>query len=173
MVSGWVVPEPDDVDGPGTGPERPILEAYLDFQRRTFMNVCAGLTAEQLALRPLTSTNLTLLGLLRHLAKVERLWFRMRVAGDDVPLLYDTELGQDRDFDEIDPAQARLAYETYRDEVRLARLAAVDADFDDVVSWRMGPWSVRMIHVHMIGEYARHNGHADLLRQAIDGASGR
>ena len=153
------------------GPERPLLEDYLDYQRRTLFNICEGLTDEQLAARPIPSTNLTLLGLVRHLAKVERIWFRIRVAGEDVPSLF--ELGTDDDFDLIDPADAESALATLHEEQRLAALAAATASFDDTVDWRGGTWSLRMIYIHVIAEYARHNGHADLIRQAIDGATGR
>jgi uncharacterized damage-inducible protein DinB len=74
VVTTWVVPSPTPVDGPVTGNDRPMLEGYVAHQRMTLLNICAGLSAEQLASRPLTSTNLSLLGLLRHLAKVERVW---------------------------------------------------------------------------------------------------
>jgi hypothetical protein len=125
----WTVPTPSPVDGPMTGDDRPILEGYLNYQRSTLLNICAGLTGEQLARRPLSSSNLSLLGLIRHLAKVERIWFRQRAAG----------LG----FDDT-----------------------LDAGGGDT-------FSVRMVYVHLIGEYARHNGHADLLREALDGVTGR
>jgi uncharacterized damage-inducible protein DinB len=135
------------------------------------MNICAGLTPDELASRPLPSTNLSLLGLVRHLAKVERIWLRIRAGGEDIESLY--PLGTDEDFDEIDASQAPDAFATYAEECRLGDAAAARADFDDTVEWRLGTWSVRMVYVHMIGEYARHNGHADLLRQAIDGVTGR
>ena len=172
-MTGWTAPAPGGSDGPGTGPDRPILEAYLNYQRSTLMNICAGLTPEQLASRPIPTTNLSLLGLVRHLAKVERIWFRTRIAGEDIAPLFDPELGKDYDFEHIDPSEAQSSFDTYREEVRLARQAAANADFEQAVEWRLGTWSVRMIHVHMIGEYARHNGHADLLRQAIDGVTDR
>jgi len=172
-VTNWIAPTPDDVDGPGVGPDRPMLESYLGYQRRTMLNICAGLTAEQLAARPIPSTNLSLLGLVRHMAKVERIWFRIRIAGEDVTPLFDPELGKDYDFEHIDPADAPAAIESLSDEIRRAEAAAADASFEQTVDWRGGTWSVRMIYVHMIAEYARHNGHADLIRQAIDGATGR
>jgi hypothetical protein len=74
----WTVPPPSPVDGPMTGNDRPILEGYLNYQRSALLNICAGLTGEQLASRPIASSNLSLLGLIRHLAKVERTWFRQR-----------------------------------------------------------------------------------------------
>jgi uncharacterized damage-inducible protein DinB len=150
-----------------------MLEGYLRYQRRTLLNICAGLTPEQLALRPLPSTNLSLLGLVRHLAKVERIWLRIRVGGEAIEPLFDPELGKDYDFEHVDAADARAAFESYAQECRLGDLAAASASFDDTVEWRAGTWSVRMVYVHMIGEYARHNGHADLLREAIDGVTNR
>ena len=173
MVSGWIAPELGEVDGPAVGPDRPMLEGYHAYQRRTFRNICAGLTAEQLASRPLPSTNLSLLGLARHLAKVERVWLRIRAGREQIEPLFDPALGTDYDFEHIDAADAEAAFATYDEECRLGDLAAAHADFDDLIEWRYGTWSVRMIYVHLIGEYARHNGHADLLRQAIDGVTGR
>jgi uncharacterized damage-inducible protein DinB len=169
----WTVPPPAVVDGPLTGPDRPMLEAYLGWQRVTLLNICAGLSGEQLALRPLPESNLSLLGLVRHLAKVERIWFRIRAAGEDVAPLYDPSLGQDHDFDVLDPAEAPAAVERLRDEWRAADAAAAGLDFDHAFDVGADPFSLRMVYVHVIGEYARHNGHADLLREHIDGVVGR
>ena len=169
----WTAPTPDPVEGVGTGPDRPLLESYLAYQRRTLRNICADLTSEQLAARPIPSTNLTLLGLVRHMAKVERIWFRIRIGHEDIPPLFDPELGKDYDFEHIDPADAKSALETLDEESRLADVAAAKASFEDTVDWAGGTWSLRMIYVHVIAEYARHNGHADLIRQAIDGETGR
>ena len=96
----WTVPTPSPVDGPTTGDDRPILEGYLNYQRSTLLNICAGLTGEQLARRPIPSSNLSLLALIRHLAKVERIWFRQRAAGQPVPPLYDPARGKDADFND-------------------------------------------------------------------------
>jgi uncharacterized damage-inducible protein DinB len=90
---GWTSPAPELVDGPLVGADRPMLEAYLAWQRATLLNICAGLTAEQLAQRPIATTNLSLLGLLRHLAKVERIWFRQRAGREGVAALYDLAFG--------------------------------------------------------------------------------
>ena len=92
----WTAPTPDPVDGPVTGDDRPILEGYLNYQRATLLNICAGLTGEQLAERPIPSSNLSLLGLVRHLAKVERTWFRQRATGQDVPPMYPAAAGRTR-----------------------------------------------------------------------------
>jgi hypothetical protein len=169
----WTAPTPAPVDGPLTGPDRPILEGYLTWQRSTLLNICAGLAGPQLAARPLPSSHLSLLGLVRHLAKVERTWFRIRAAGEPIEPLYDPALGKDHDFDHLDPDEAPAAFARYAEECRLADEAASRLSFDDTFDLGGEPFSLRMVYVHMIGEYARHNGHADLLREAVDGVTGR
>jgi uncharacterized damage-inducible protein DinB len=173
MTLTWTAPTPDPVDGPLVGPDRPMLAGYLDWQRSTLLNICAGLPAGQLAARPLPSSNLSLLGLVRHLTKVERTWFRIRAAGEDVPPVFDPDLGRDHDFDAVDAAEAPAAFDAYRQEWRRCVDAVRDLDLDHTFDLRGEPFSLRMVYVHMIGEYARHNGHADLLREAIDGVTGR
>ena len=169
----WVSPTPAEVEGPVIGEDRPMLEAYLAWQRSVFLNICAGLTGEQLALRPLPSSTLSLLGLVRHLAKVERLWFRIRAAGEDVEPVFALDLPKDTDFDAGVAAEAASDVERLRAEWVLCDDAVVELPFETLVPTRDDLWSLRMVYVHMIGEYARHNGHADLLRQAIDGVTAR
>jgi uncharacterized damage-inducible protein DinB len=170
----WTSPAPaGEVDGPMTGPERPILEGVLAWQRSTLVNVCAGLTAEQLTARPIASTKLTLLGLVRHMAKVERIWLRKRVAGEAIGHLHRFEARDDTDFCVIDPADAEAAVAQLAEEQAAAAAAVVGPDLDTEIDLHGGPMSLRMVHVHMIQEYARHNGHADLIREAIDGVTGR
>jgi uncharacterized damage-inducible protein DinB len=167
----WSAPTPPEVDGPLVGADRPILEGYLAWQRRSFRNICAGLTAEQLATRAIPSSNLSLLGLVRHLTKVERVWFRIRVAGQDVPPVF--PLGTDVDFDQVDPAEAEDWLGRLVEEIRLADEAVAEVDVDSTIQVGEMTMSLRSVLVHMITEYARHNGHADLIREAIDGATGR
>jgi uncharacterized damage-inducible protein DinB len=155
-----------------TGDDRGILEGYLAWQRTTLLNVCAGLTAEQLAAQASPPSLLSLLGLVRHLAKVERIWFRQRVAGQDVPSLYGGP-GNNADFLEIDAAGAEGAVEELRQEWRQADEAVASIPFTHEIDARGEAMSLRMIYLHVIGEYARHNGHADLLREAIDGVTSR
>jgi hypothetical protein len=169
----WTSPTPDPVDGELAGAERPMLENYLRWQRHTLLAICAGLTAEQLAAQPLASTNLSLLGLVRHMSKVERIWFRIRAMGEDVQPFFDPSLGKDYDFEALDSTQAAKAVEDYLAECRAAQVAVAGLSFDHPVQARDGVLSLRGVHLHMIGEYARHNGHADLIRQAIDGVTGR
>lgn len=168
----WTSPAPAPVDGPMTGEDRDILEGYLAWQRATLLSVCAGLTAEQLAARPVPPSSLSLLGLVRHLAKVERVWLRQRVAGQDVPPLHGGP-GDDTDFHRVDPARAELEVQALRAEWRLADEAVGGVPFTHEIEVRGEVMSLRMVYVHLIGEYARHNGHADLLREALDGVTGR
>jgi len=169
----WTAPTPDAVDGPLTGPDRPMLEGFLAWQRSTLLNICAGLTGEQLASRPLASSNLSLLGLVRHMAKVERVWFRHRAVHDPIGPMYDPALGKSADFDDLDAAEAETAVRRLRDEWVEADRAVAGLSFDDTLQARDAVMSIRMTYVHMIAEYARHNGHADLLREAIDGVTAR
>jgi len=169
----WTAPTPEPVDGPLSGQDRPILEGFLAWQRTTLLNICAGLSSEQLAARPLASSNLSLLGLIRHAAKVERIWFRQRAAGECVGPMYDPLRGKDSDFDDIDPGEAEAAFDRLREEWRRSDEAVAGMAFDDTFDHDGETFSVCMLYVHMIGEYSRHNGHADLLRESIDGATGR
>ena len=169
----WTAPDPTPVDGPLTGPDRPMLEGYLGWQRRTLLNICAGLTGEQLAAHPLPSSQLSLLGLVRHLAKVERIWLRQRVAGQDVEPLYDAALGRDHDFADVRAEDAEAALARLVEEWRLADEAVAGLSFDDTCEAYGETFSLRMVYVHLCGEYARHNGHADLLRESIDGVTAR
>ncbi len=127
----WTAPTPEPADGPLTGPDRPMLEGFLGWQRTTLLNVCAGLTGDQLAERPLPSSNLSLLGLLRHAAKVERTWLRQRAAGEDVEPFYDPDLGPQHDFDHLDPAEAEDAVRLLREEWLDADVAVAAMSFDD------------------------------------------
>lgn len=169
----WIAPEPETpADGPLVGDDRPILEGFLAWQRSSLLQRCAGLTGEQLAERSVPPSNLSLLGLVRHLAKVERIWFRMRAAQQDVGMLFDPALGTDADFELLDPAAAEADLATYREECRLADAAVADLPFDHELDVHGEPHSLRLVYVHLIAEYGRHLGHADLLRERIDGTTG-
>jgi uncharacterized damage-inducible protein DinB len=172
-MTTWLAPEPSPFEGSLTAAERPALEGYLTWERTTLLAICAGLSGEQLAARPLPSSNLSLLGLVRHLAKVERTWFRIRVAGEPIEPLYDLALGKDHDFDVLNPAEAPAAFERLAAEIRAADAAVAGLPLDHTFDYRGEPFALRLVYQHMIGEYARHNGHADLLREALDGVTGR
>ncbi len=168
----WTAPGPTTPpDGPLVGEDRPILEAFLAWQRATLRNLCAGLTGEQLAERAVGSSKLSLLGLVRHMAKVERVWFRIRAAAQAIEPMYDPALGKDVDFNDLDPALVEADFAKY-EQGRLADDAAAPLAFDDTFTLHDETYSLRLVYVHMIAEYARHNGHGDLLREAIDGTTG-
>ena len=166
----WTVPTPSPVDGPMTGEDRPILEGYLNYQRSTLLNICAGLTGEQLAERSVPPSGLSLLGLVRHMTKVERAWFRQRFAGESVGNPFGED--KDADFERLDPARAAADYARLTEEFKLADAAVAHASLEDTFVHNGETMSLRVIYLHMIEEYARHLGHADLLREQIDGATG-
>jgi uncharacterized damage-inducible protein DinB len=149
-----------------------MLEAYLRWQRTRLLNICAGLSGEQLASRPLPPSSLSLLGLVRHLAKVERVWFRQRVAGEDVAALHGGP-GSPTDFEEVRVADAPREIDNLTEEWQRADEAVSAVPLHHIFSFRDETWSLRMVYLHMIGEYACHNGHADLIREQIDGVTGR
>ncbi|MFC4855778.1 DinB family protein [Actinophytocola glycyrrhizae] len=161
---------------PTTGDERTVLTGVLAAQRATLAAKCAGLAAAALADRPVPPSTLSLLGLVRHLADVERRWFRQVLAKEDAPPRFSSDTDPDGDFDGATsgPAAAREAWAAWQEEVAFAETltgAAPDLDLTGEDGWR-GTVSLRWVLVHMIEEYARHNGHADLLRERIDGAVG-
>ena len=168
------------VDPPHEAAERPMLQAWLDYQRATLALKCEGLDDEQLRLRSVPPSLLSLVGLVRHMAEVERYWFRVVLAGEPLPDIYCTPDQPDADFLDVDEASGTQALATWRTECDLARsVAASRADLDATGTRPAGGpglagrrVSLRWILVHMIEEYARHNGHADLLRERIDGTVG-
>jgi hypothetical protein len=168
----WRAPDVDQVEGSLVDDERSMLARYLAYQRSILLRRCAGLTGDQLATRAVPPSSLSLLGLLRHLAKVERRWFRERFASAHLDPLYDPALGPDADFDDLDPARAPTDYARLLDECRRADAVAASAALDDTFQLDGEECSLRFVYLHLIGEYARHNGHADLLRERIDGVTG-
>jgi hypothetical protein len=149
-----------------------MLPDMLAWHRSTLLAKCSGLTGAQLAERSVAPSGLSLLGLLRHLRKVERVWLRQRVAGEDIEPLHGFGLGQDLDFDELDPDRAGADYEALLAEWGAADRAVAGRGLDEVVEAGGQVFSLRFVYLHLIGEYARHNGHADLLREVVDGATG-
>jgi uncharacterized damage-inducible protein DinB len=159
---------------PLVGDEREILTGYLDWQRQTFELKCQGLPPERLSERQIPPSTLTLHGLLRHLSGVERWWFRIQYAGEEVPMLYYTDEDPDQDFDALDGEVAE-AFETWHTECDRSRQIVAEAPSLETTGTHLttgNPVSLRRILVHMIGEYARHNGHADLIRERTDGTTG-
>jgi uncharacterized damage-inducible protein DinB len=162
--------------GTSLGDERATLIEYLRGQRLTLQLKCQGLKADQLARRSVEPSTLSLLGLVRHMAEVERKWFRQRFAGQEVPNRYQSDTEPDGDFDGAvaDQAVVDEAWAAWRDEVAFAEQFARETDLSFVGRDGAGePISLRELLVHMIEEYARHNGHADLLRERLDGRVGQ
>jgi uncharacterized damage-inducible protein DinB len=159
---------------PLLGDEAEVATGFLEFHRATFAAKCADLPAAELARRTVPPSGLSLLGLIRHLADTERAWFD-RIAGRPRRFFYETDDDEDVAFANLTGSAAELdaAWADWHTAVDEARAVLAGADFDDVVDHpRWGPMTVRWIVVHMVEEYARHNGHADLLREATDGATG-
>jgi uncharacterized damage-inducible protein DinB len=164
------------VDPPLIADERSMLDAWLDFHRATLLMKCAGLDEAQLKRRSAEPSTLSLLGLVRHMTDVERGWFRRRIAGEtDAAPLYYSDARPDGDFDDLDDAEPAATFAAFDQEVQRCRQVVAGVTLDTLARApnREGQIvSVRWVYVHMIEEYARHNGHADLLRERIDGATG-
>ena len=172
-MTTWTAPEAHRVDEPMTGGERAMLEGWLDWHRQTLLSKVAGLTAEQLKLASVEPSNLTLLGLVRHMTDVERSWFRTRAAGQDLTPVYGSDDHPDADFEDVANADAQADYSAFLADIELARKATADVSLEhEFATSRTPAISVRWAYLHMIEEYARHNGHADLLRERIDGVTG-
>jgi uncharacterized damage-inducible protein DinB len=153
--------------------EREMLDSWLDWHRATLARKCAGLTDEQLRQRSAAPSSLSMLGLVRHMAEVERGWFRRRVAGEDAPPYYYSDASPDADFDDVDTADIAEAFGRWQAECGRAReIVAAVPSLDATFAGTTREYSLRWIMVHMVEEYARHNGHADLLRERIDGVTG-
>jgi uncharacterized damage-inducible protein DinB len=164
---------PHRPDAPLTADERATLTGFLDYYRATLALKCHGLTPEQLADRATPPSSLSLLGLVRHMGDVERGWFRGFAKEQTAPRYYSDE-DPDGDFDNAtgDEAMVRDAFAYWQSEIEHARDVVAAASFEDTYSGRTRVYSLRWIVVHMIEEYARHCGHADLLRERIDGVTG-
>jgi uncharacterized damage-inducible protein DinB len=162
-------------DPPYAADERSMLDTWLEYHRATLAMKCDGLSDDQLRTRSVEPSSLSLLGLVRHMAEVERNWFRRCFEGADAPPLFFTETNPDGDIDDVDGADVAADLAAWQAECAHARtVVAAAPSLDDLGKReRHGePVSLRWILVHMIEEYARHNGHADLLRERIDGATG-
>ncbi|MEU6857546.1 DinB family protein [Glycomyces sp. NPDC046736] len=161
------------VQRPPLADERTTLAAFLGWHRDTLELKCSGLDAEALARRAVGRSALSLLGLLRHAAETERFWFRRVMAGEEAPPLFSSADGA---FDEAvaDLESVARAWQAWRAEVAFAERFAAEAPDLDAIGHEPGegPVSLRWVLLHLLEEYARHNGHADLLREQIDGAVG-
>ncbi|KDN86078.1 DinB family protein [Kitasatospora cheerisanensis] len=163
------------VTPPLVGDERELLTAYLDYHRETFALKCAGVPVERLSETAVPPSGLSLHGLVRHLAGVEQWWLETQFAGnEDKPLHYYSDDDPDQDFERLDGDFAE-ALAVWRSQVEISRRIVAEAPSLDATGIHKGsgqPVSLRRILLNMLAEYARHNGHADLLRERIDGATG-
>jgi uncharacterized damage-inducible protein DinB len=153
--------------------EREMLEHWLEFHRMTLLFKCEGLDDAQRKARPVATSKLSLHGLVRHMAEVERNWFQ-RVLGDaaDTPPIWYDPAVEDSELVPLDDADWESDLETWQRECDSSRSSAAGRSLEDTGTRRGEPCSLRWIYVHMIEEYARHNGHADLIRELLDGAVG-
>src|SRR3954453_4460116 len=177
-MADWSAPTVERTEAEHAAPERRALEQWLDYHRATLLHKCPGLTPDQLKQRSVPTSGLTLLGILRHMAYVERWWFRLHGAGEQLDLQFSTDEWPDADFEDLDSVPAADVLAAFENECESARKAVAGKSLDDVVTCgpehhhRSHERDVRWLYLHMIEEYARHNGHADLLREAIDGTTG-
>ena len=168
----WIAPDverSEDYPARRNEPEREMLADWLDWHRATLLRKCAGLDATRLAARAVPPSNLSLLGLVRHMSDTERGWVRQTYRGEQVPDLYYRSDAPDADFEEADPAlrRGRLRALPGRAPGRRCRTGGREAGRHIHVPEKT--MSVRWMWQHLVEEYARHNGHADLLREVIDG----
>lgn len=169
----WVAPGYTRADEPFTGSERAMLDGFLDWYRASLLRRCTGLTAAQLAERSVPPSNLSLLGIVRHLTDVERTYFRRRWGGQDIASYYATADRPDAAFDEAGPKHARRDLERLVAEQDAARRAVAGLPLEEIyVNPRWGEMSLRWALTHLIAEYAAHAGQADLIRERIDGRTG-
>jgi hypothetical protein len=159
---------------PSTGDERAQLDAWLDFLRATLLRKCDGLNAAQLKERPVASSRLSLLGIVRHMTFVEQVWFETSFAGHETIENYKNEGDRDADFNDLDRDALEVVMDLYLHAVKDSKELSAGHSLDEVSKKprRGREVDLRWIYVHMIEEYARHCGHADLLREMIDGATG-
>lgn len=154
--------------------ERDMLRAYLDHHRATLALKCEGLTEEQLRRPSVPPSTLSLLGLVRHMAEVERAWFRRIISEEDIPLVWSDrgDFQQAYDTTEATWPEARAAWQNEIEHARRIEQNAKSLDETGYMAKTDSPVSLRRAMIHLIDEYARHNGHADLLREAVDGTVG-
>ena len=170
MLPAVTRPEP-----PFVGDDRTMLPPWLDYQRATLLWKCELLEGDALVRRSVPPSTLSLLGLVRHMTIVEWSWFEKVFAGRSTAEPISTDDDVDADFNDLDPARAMEDIERFQRQCDISReIVAVTPSMDALAAaWREPePMSLRWIMVHMIEEYARHNGHADLIRELVDGNVG-
>jgi uncharacterized damage-inducible protein DinB len=169
-MTTWVAPDIVPADELFQGGEREMLQGFLQNARESLLKRCAGLTADQLVTRSSPPSTLSLLGIVRHLTDVERIWFRIRFAGEEVALPYRTAENADSAFDEAVPERAAADIARYRAEWTAVDAALSGLALDDTYqSPRWGVMNLRWAYLHTIREYSGHCGQADIIRERIDG----
>jgi len=163
----------DRVDPPFEADERATLTAFLDFQRATLALKCDGLSDDQLRERAVPPSAISLLGLVRHMAEVERNWFRPVLGGEEMSGIFSADLDWEAAWRDAATADVAGAFRAWHAECEHARALVAAAPSFDVTGFRSSGYvSLRWVMTHMIEEYARHLGHADLLRERLDGSTG-
>ena len=166
---------PERIHPPIAAPELEMLTAWLEYHRATLLIKCQGLTPAQLCERAVPPSSMTLIGLVRHMAEVERGWFWGIHHRENAAGIYYSDDDPDGDFDNVAPETVEADFAVYETECAQARRVLAEYPDLDRPSDRIRrdhAMSLRWIMIHMIEEYARHNGHADFLRERIDGATG-
>ncbi|MEV0277593.1 DinB family protein [Streptomyces sp. NPDC050610] len=162
------------ISPPLTGGERETLRAYLDFHRATLAMKCDGLGDEELRRQSMPPSTLSPLGLVRNMAEVERVWFRRVINKEDIPCVWSAE-GDFQEAYDASGATRSVAFDAWQTEVEHARRIEREAESLDITGYQPR-WdehvSLRLVMLHLIHEYARHNGHADFLREGVDGTVG-
>jgi uncharacterized damage-inducible protein DinB len=165
--------DPRRSEPPFVLPERDMLEQWLEFHRTTLLLKCEGLDDADRKARPVSTSLLSLHGLVRHMAEVEQNWFtRVLLRDADATPIWSDPTVDDSELVPLDDADWEADLGAWQRECERSRAAAASHSLDDVGIRRGEPCSLRWIYLHMIEEYARHNGHADLIRELVDGEVG-
>jgi uncharacterized damage-inducible protein DinB len=159
---------------PSFGSERDMLRGFLDYHRATLAMKCDGLTDAELRQRSMPPSTLSLLGLVRHMAEVERAWFRRVFEDNDAPMVWSKETDFQAAYD-VSASTRAEAFAAWEAEVENSRRIEREAESLDLAGLQPR-WgedvSLRMVMAHVLLEYGRHNGHADFLREGVDGTVG-
>ncbi|HTT89932.1 MAG TPA: DinB family protein [Acidimicrobiales bacterium] len=167
------IEDPRRVEPPYDLADRAMLEQWLEFHRTTLLLKCEGLDDAGRKRRPVGSSLLSLHGLVRHMSEVERNWFQRVLQRDpSIAYIYSVDGRDDNELFPLDQAGWETDLAIWQAECEASRRAAADRDLSDTGLRHGQPVSLRWIYTHMIEEYARHNGHADLIREMVDGAVG-
>jgi Protein of unknown function (DUF664) len=162
-------PDVTRTEPPSLGDERTMLDAWLDYYRASLLHKCAGLTPEQLVERSCPPSPMSLIGLVRHMVEMER-GYAHRLADRQVPLYYCTDDNPEADFEDVSAGAVAADLENFAEHCARSRAIMAGSALED--TFRTGSYNLRWAYLYLIKEYARHLGHADLLRERVDGATG-